>query len=66
MGSCPEGIEIGSVRSVSYNSNRLIREVTADPAVDFFRSLRESSGDRKEILESRSDFPDSFLIQPSF
>ena len=40
MGSCPEGIEIGSVRSVSYNSNRLIREVTVDPAVDF-RSLRK-------------------------
>ncbi len=40
MGACPEGIEIGSVRSVSYNSNRLIREVTVDPAVDF-RSLRK-------------------------
>lgn len=40
MGSCPRGIEIGSVRSVSYNSNRLIREITVEPAVDF-KSLRK-------------------------
>ena len=40
MGACPAGIEIGTVRSVSYNSNRLIREITVEPAVDF-KSLRK-------------------------
>ena len=42
MGACPAGIEIGTVRSVSYNSNRLIREIVVEPAVDF-RSLRKAA-----------------------
>lgn len=40
MGGCPEGIEIGSVKSVKYNSDRLIREVVVEPAVNF-KSLRK-------------------------
>lgn len=40
MGMYPEGIEIGSVKSVTYNSDKLIREITVEPAVDF-NSLRK-------------------------
>lgn len=42
MGIFPEGIEIGSVRSVTYNSDTLIKEITVNPAVDF-NSLRKVS-----------------------
>ena len=40
MGSYPEGIEIGSVKSVKYNSDKLMREITVEPAVSF-ESLRK-------------------------
>ena len=40
MGVYPAGIEIGSVTSVSYNDDKLIKEVTIKPAVDF-ASLRK-------------------------
>ena len=40
MGSCPEGIEIGSVKSVKYNSDKLMREIIVEPAVSF-ESLRK-------------------------
>ena len=40
MGLYPAGIEIGSVTSVSYNKDKLIKEVTIEPAVDF-ASLRK-------------------------
>ena len=42
MGFFPEGLEVGSVRSVVNNSDTLIKEVTVDPAVDF-NSLRKVS-----------------------
>ncbi len=35
LGTYPEGIEIGSVKEVAYNSNTLLKEVTIEPAVDF-------------------------------
>ena len=40
MGIYPAGIEIGSVTSVSFNDDKLIKEVTIEPAVDF-TSLRK-------------------------
>ncbi len=40
MGIYPAGIEIGSVTSVSFNDDKLIKEVTIEPAVDF-ASLRK-------------------------
>lgn len=40
MGVYPAGIEIGSVTSVSFNDDKLIKEVTIEPAVDF-TSLRK-------------------------
>lgn len=40
MGFCPEGIEIGSVKSVTYNSDKLLKEITVEPAVHF-ASLRK-------------------------
>ena len=40
MGNYPEGIEIGSVKSVKYNSDKLIREITVEPSVNF-ASLRK-------------------------
>lgn len=40
MGFYPEGIEIGTVKSVTYNSDRLIKEIVVDPAVHF-ASLRK-------------------------
>ena len=40
MGSYPEGIEIGSVKSVKYNSDKLMREIIVEPAVSF-ESLRK-------------------------
>ena len=42
MGTYPEGLEIGSVRSVTYNSDKLIKEITVEPAVNF-NSLRKVS-----------------------
>ena len=42
MGVFPEGLEIGSVTSVTNNSNTLIKEITVKPAVDF-NSLRKVS-----------------------
>lgn len=35
LGSFPEGLEIGSVKTVVYNSNTLLREITVEPAVKF-------------------------------
>lgn len=40
MGIYPAGIEIGSVTSVSFNDDKLIKEVTIEPIVDF-TSLRK-------------------------
>ena len=40
MGIYPAGIEIGSVTSVSFNEDKLIKEVTIEPVVDF-TSLRK-------------------------
>jgi len=42
MGTFPAGLEIGSVRSITNNSNTLIKEITVEPAVDF-NSLRKVS-----------------------
>ena len=35
LGLFPEGIEIGSIKSVLYNSNTLLKEVEVEPIVDF-------------------------------
>ncbi|MBR5517153.1 MAG: rod shape-determining protein MreC [Firmicutes bacterium] len=40
MGVYPAGIEIGNVTSVSFNDDKLIKEVTIEPVVDF-NSLRK-------------------------
>ncbi len=40
MGLYPAGIEIGSVTSVSYNDDKLMKEITVEPIVDF-KSLRK-------------------------
>lgn len=42
MGLYPEGLEIGSVRSVTNNSNTLIKEITVEPTVEL-NSLRKVS-----------------------
>ncbi|MFR2965008.1 MAG: rod shape-determining protein MreC [Anaerovoracaceae bacterium] len=42
-GNLSRGIEIGSVRSVTSNSNTLIKEITVEPSVDL-NSLRKVSG----------------------
>lgn len=42
MGTFPEGIEIGSVRTVTNNSNTLIKEITVEPSVNL-NSLRKVS-----------------------
>lgn len=42
MGMYPEGIEIGSVRTVTSNSNTLIKEITVEPSVNL-NSLRKVS-----------------------
>ena len=42
MGTYPEGLEIGSVRSVTSNSNTLIKEITVEPSVNL-NSLRKVS-----------------------
>lgn len=35
LGTYPEGITIGNVKSVVYNSNTLLKEITVEPAVNF-------------------------------
>jgi rod shape-determining protein MreC len=35
MGIYPGGIQLGVVKSVSYNSDRLMKEITVEPVVDF-------------------------------
>lgn len=40
MGMYPAGIEIGTVKSVTYNSDKLLKEITVEPAVKF-SSLRK-------------------------
>ena len=42
MGTYPEGLEIGSVRTVTNNSNTLIKEITVEPSVNL-NSLRKVS-----------------------
>ena len=42
MGTYPEGLEIGNVRTVVNNSNTLIKEITVEPSVDL-NSLRKVS-----------------------
>lgn len=42
MGTYPEGLEIGNIKSVTYNSDTLLKEITVEPAVDF-RSLKKVS-----------------------
>lgn len=40
MGTFPAGLEIGNVKSVTYNSDTLLKEITVEPAVDF-KSLKK-------------------------
>jgi len=42
MGTYPAGLEIGSVKSVTYNSDTLLKEITVEPTADF-RSLKKVS-----------------------
>lgn len=42
LGTYPEGLEIGTVQDVAYNSNTLLKEVTVEPAVNF-KSLEKVS-----------------------
>ena len=42
MGTYPAGLEIGNVKSVTYNSDTLLKEITVEPTVDF-RSLKKVS-----------------------
>ena len=35
LGTYPEGLEIGNVKDVAYNSNTLLKEITVEPAVNF-------------------------------
>ncbi len=35
LGTFPKGLEIGNVKSVVYNSNTLLKEITVEPAVNF-------------------------------
>ena len=35
LGIYPEGISIGNVKTVVYNSNTLLKEITVEPAVNF-------------------------------
>ena len=35
LGTYPEGLEIGTVQEVAYNSNTLLKEITVETAVDF-------------------------------
>ena len=40
LGTYPQGIEIGTVKEVAYNSNTLLKELTVEPAVNF-KSLQK-------------------------
>lgn len=42
LGTYPQGLEIGTVQDVAYNSNTLLKEVTVEPAVNF-KSLEKVS-----------------------
>lgn len=42
MGTYPAGLEIGTIKSITYNSDTLLKEITVEPAVDF-RSLKKVS-----------------------
>lgn len=42
MGTYPEGLEIGNIKSITYNSDTLLKEITVEPAVDF-KSLKKVS-----------------------
>ena len=42
MGTYPAGLEIGNIKSVTYNSDTLLKEITVEPGVDF-RSLKKVS-----------------------
>lgn len=35
LGTYPRGLEIGNVKTVAYNSNTLLKEITVEPAVNF-------------------------------
>lgn len=40
LGTYPQGLEIGTVKEVAYNSNTLLKELTVEPAVNF-KSLQK-------------------------
>ena len=40
MGTYPAGLEIGTIQSITYNSDTLLKEITVESAVDF-RSLKK-------------------------
>ncbi len=42
MATYPAGLEIGTIQSITYNSDTLLKEITVEPAVDF-RSLKKVS-----------------------
>lgn len=42
MGTYPAGLEIGNIKSITYNSDTLLKEITVEPAVDY-RSLKKVS-----------------------
>ncbi len=42
IGTYPAGLEIGTITSVTYNSDTLLKEITVEPSVDF-RSLKKVS-----------------------
>lgn len=35
LGTYPEGLEVGNVKTVKYNSNTLLKEITVEPAANF-------------------------------
>lgn len=40
MGTYPAGLEIGNIKSITYNSDTLLKEITVEPTADF-RSLKK-------------------------
>lgn len=42
MATYPAGLEIGTIQTITYNSDTLLKEITVEPAVDF-RSLKKVS-----------------------
>ena len=42
MGTYPAGLEVGTIKTVTYNSDTLLKEITVEPATDF-RSLKKVS-----------------------